>query len=212
MKHPNPTKRLRRILIAIGVVIFMLIGTARATETPLLPAGLPSIALPEQLDTMTDAILDHQPGLVPVVHVSDGDTITVRLATGQEETVRMLGVDTPETKDPRKPVQCFGEAASRHTKDRLSGQSVRLEPDPTNTDRDKYQRLLRYVYLSDGTLYNAELIRDGYAFAYTIFPLIKSDEFRELEREARVQNRGLWAGCDVNDSDRVKQTTGQKSP
>jgi micrococcal nuclease len=144
-----------------------------------------------------------------VAHVSDGDTITVKTPTG-EETVRFLGVDTPEVHDPRKPVQCFGEAASQHTKARLTGQSVRLEPDPTDSDRDKYNRLLRYVYLPDGTLYNAELVREGYAFAYTVFPLVKLDDFRALERDAREHNRGLWAGCNVDDSSKIKQTTSKR--
>jgi micrococcal nuclease len=155
---------------------------------------------------LKQVVIQSQPGLYPVVHVSDGDTITVKTPTG-EETVRFLGVDTPEVHDPRKPVQCFGEAASAHTKARLTGQSVRLEPDPTDSDRDKYNRLLRYVYLPDGTLYNAELVRDGYAFAYTVFPLVKLDDFRALEKDAREHNRGLWAGCNVNDSTKIKQTT-----
>ncbi|MDB5178713.1 MAG: hypothetical protein JWN01_656, partial [Patescibacteria group bacterium] len=116
----------------------------------------------------------------------------------------------PETHDPRKPVQCFGLAAATHTKATLEGQNVRLEPDPTNSDRDKYGRLLRYVYLPDGTLFNAELVRDGYAFAYVVFPLAKLEEFRALEREARDQNRGLWAGCAINDTTKIKQTAGSK--
>jgi micrococcal nuclease len=187
------TKRRKRQLITAALtIITAALSTAFATQ----PAA-------------RQAIVSSQPGLAPVVHVSDGDTITVRLA-GREETVRLLGLDTPEVKDPRKPVQCFGQAASAHTKARLTGQSVRLEPDPTNSDRDKYNRLLRYVYLPDGTLYNAELIRDGYAFAYTVFPLTKLDEFRQLERDARANNRGLWAGCNVDDASKIKQTAGNK--
>lgn len=154
-------------------------------------------------------LAQQQPGLYPVTHVNDGDTIKVRQPDGKEETVRFLGVDTPEVKDPRKPVQCFGQAASAHTHARLDGQSVRLAPDPDDTDRDKYGRLLRYVYLPDGTLYNAELIRDGYAFAYTVFPITKLEEFRQLEAEARAANRGLWAGCTVNESSQIKQTNSQ---
>lgn len=161
--------------------------------------------------TTKQAIQEAQPGLAPVTHISDGDTITVRIG-GKEETVRLLGVDTPEVKDPRKPVQCFGQAASAHTKQALSGKKVRLEPDSTNSDRDKYGRLLRYVYLPDGTLYNASLLRDGYAFAYTVFPLTKLEEFRALEREARTANRGLWAGCTIDEANTIKQTTGQKQP
>ena len=104
----------------------------------------------------------------------------------------------------------FGEAAAAHSKALLEGKNVRLEPDPTNSDRDKYRRLLRYVYLPDGTLVNARLIADGYAFAYTIFPFTRLDEFRGLESEARTANRGLWAGCNVDDSKDIKQTTGPK--
>jgi micrococcal nuclease len=187
------TRRTQRALIGAAIAAVAILAGAQAA--PALPS-------PTQL-------LKLQPGLLPVTHVSDGDTITVRTPAG-EDTVRLLGVDTPEVKDPRKPVQCFGQAASAHTKARLTGQSVRLEPDPTNNDRDKYGRLLRYIYLPDGTLYNAELIREGYAFAYTVFPLVRLDEFRTLEREARAANRGLWGGCNINEADKIKQTQGAK--
>jgi micrococcal nuclease len=211
MKTDPTAKRLYRILAAIGILIVFTITTAHTTGAKILPKiTLPTIELPEQITEFTETIQQHQPGLYPVVHINDGDTIIVRMPDGSQETVRLLGVDTPETKDPRKPVQCFGQAASDHTKQRLAGQSVRLEPDPGDTDRDKYNRLLRYVYLPDGTLYNAELIRDGYAFAYTVFPLERLDEFRALETDAREHNRGLWAGCTIDESTRVKQTTSTK--
>jgi micrococcal nuclease len=157
----------------------------------------------------TAALAAAQPGLYPVVHVTDGDTIIVRTPTG-EETVRLLGVDTPEVKDPRKPVQCFGPEASAHSKQLLTGRAVRLAPDSTDTDRDKYGRLLRYVYLPDGTLVNAELIRDGFGFAYTVFPLEKLNDFRALERAARSAGRGLWSTCRVDESQIIKQTAGAK--
>ncbi len=157
------------------------------------------------------AIIQSQPGMFTVTHVNDGDTIIVRQAGGGEETVRFLGVDTPEVKDPRKPVQCFGEAASAHTKAVIAvGSGVRLAPDPEDTDRDKYGRLLRYVYLPDGTLYNAQLIKDGYGFAYTVFPITKLDEFKALEVDARSHNRGLWGGCKIDESSKIKQTAGTK--
>ncbi len=114
----------------------------------------------------------------------------------------------PETHDPRKPVQCFGEIAAARTKTLLEGKDVRLEPDPTDSYRDKYRRLLRNVYLPDGTLINAQLVKDGCAFAYVILPLTKLDEFRALETDARTHNRGLWAGCNVNTSTDIKQTAG----
>ena len=145
------------------------------------------------------------PNTYLVTKVDDGDTIVVAMPSGQE-TVRLLGVDTPETKDPRKPIQCFGQSASRHTTALTLGKQVRLEADPINDDRDKYKRLLRYVYLPDGSMLNTALVRDGYAFAYTVFPLTKVDEFVALEKEARRANRGLWQSCSINEQTKVKQT------
>lgn len=156
-----------------------------------------------------EALLQSQPGLWHVTKAVDGDTLDVTQGS-QKERVRLIGVDTPETHDPRKPVQCFGLAAAAHTKQMLEGKNVRLEPDPEDTDRDKYNRLLRYVYLPDGTLFNAALIHDGYAFAYVVFPYAKMDQFRALETGARTQDRGLWAGCNVDASSKIKQTAGSK--
>lgn len=139
-----------------------------------------------------------------VVETVDGDTIKVKMGD-KTETVRFIGMDTPETHDPRKAVQCFGQQAADKTKELLLNKQVRLEADPNDSDRDKYKRLLRYVYVGD-ELINAKLIRDGYAFAYVVFPFTKLDEFRALELDARTNNRGLWAGCSVNDSSKIKQT------
>lgn len=139
-----------------------------------------------------------------VVEADDGDTVKVKMGD-KVETVRFIGVDTPETHDPRKAVQCFGQQASDFTKNLLLGKQVRLESDPNDSDRDKYKRLLRYVYLND-ELINAKLIKEGYGFAYVVFPFTKIDEFRQYESEARAANKGLWAGCTVNDSTKIKQT------
>ncbi len=133
-------------------------------------------------------------GYFRVTELNDGDTITVDMS-GVEEKIRMIGVDTPETEDPRKPVQCFGRAASTFTKELVGTQAVRLEADPLNTNRDRYNRLLRYVYLPDGRLVNSELIKQGYGFAYTSFPFTKLEEFKQLQTEARQANRGLWNEC-----------------
>jgi len=134
-------------------------------------------------------------GTYNVIEVDDGDTIVVDM-NGIEETIRFIGVDTPETKDPRKPVQCFGKAATQFTKDLIGDKPVRLEADPTNTNRDRYNRLLRYIYLQDGTLLNAKIIEEGYGFAYIGFPFEKMDEFSQKQNEARQNERGLWAGCE----------------
>lgn len=145
------------------------------------------------------------PGTYRVVRIEDGDTITVDM-NGTRERIRMIGVDTPETQDPRVPVQCYGQAASQFTKDLIGDTAVRLEADPTNTNRDRYDRLLRYVYLPDGRLVQAEIIKSGYGFAYTLFPFEKLAEFRDYERQAREQSLGLWGSCSINE-DSDKKTT-----
>ena len=122
-----------------------------------------------------------------VEHVVDGDTIIVE-GVG---SVRLIGVDTPETVHPDRPVEVFGREATAYTKGLVEGRTVRLEYDQERTDR--YGRTLAYVYLEDGTFANAEIIRQGYGHAYTAFPFRHMERFRELEREARQDRRGLWA-------------------
>jgi micrococcal nuclease len=149
-----------------------------------------------------------EPGFYNVTKVYDGDTIAVNM-DGRIEKVRMIGVDTPETQKPNSPVECFGKAASEYTKNRLTGQQVRLEADPINQNRDRYDRLLRYVYLQDGTDYNAEIIKQGYGFAYVSFPFTKTDEYLTYQREARLNNKGLWAGdCIIDEQNGRFKTNG----
>lgn len=130
-----------------------------------------------------------------VTRVKDGDTFVVKLdGEGEEFTVRLLGVNTPETVDPRKPVECFGKEASQFTKSKLADQRVRLDADPQADERDKYGRLLRNATLADGTDFNASLVKEGYAYAYLSFPLApaRKAELKRLETEAREGKRGLW--------------------
>jgi micrococcal nuclease len=127
-----------------------------------------------------------------VVRVVDGDTIVV---TGKIR-VRLIGMDTPEVVDPRKPVQCFGRAASARTKHLLPpGTPVRLVYDVDRYDR--YGRTLAYVYRARDNLFvNAALVREGYATVYTFPPNVAHEEdFVRLEREARAADRGLWSAC-----------------
>jgi len=121
-----------------------------------------------------------------VERVVDGDTIIVE-GVGR---VRLIGVDTPETVHPNRPVEFFGKEASAFTKRLLERKRVRLEYDQERTDR--YGRTLAYVYLADGTFVNAEIIRRGYGHAYTRFPFRHMEAFRQFEREARDNRRGLW--------------------
>lgn len=132
-------------------------------------------------------------GGYPVVKVIDGDTVRV-LIDGHEETLRLIGINTPETVDPRRPVQCFGKEASEKAKEILSGSHILLEGDPTQGERDKYGRLLRYVLLPDGTNFNRKMIEEGYAYEYTYdVPYRYQTEFKEAERNAREGRRGLWS-------------------
>ena len=126
--------------------------------------------------------------LFQVTEVVDGDTIKVSLLG----TLRLIGIDTPETRDPRKPVQCFGREASNKAKELLSGKKVYLEYDPAQK-QDKYGRTLAYVYREDGLFYNAEMIKQGYAHSYVRFPHPRLDEFNTYQREARENGRGFWS-------------------
>lgn len=135
--------------------------------------------------------------LVQVTKVVDGDTIDV-LINGQKQTVRLIGINTPETVDPRRPVQCFGKEASNETKRLLVGKQVYLTKDVSETD--KYNRILRLVYLplENGQMLfvNDYLIRQGFANNYPYPPDVKFEEqFRQAETEAKEQKRGLWSQC-----------------
>lgn len=143
-------------------------------------------------------------GKYKVVDVSDGDTLTVNM-NGVNEKVRLIGIDTPETKHPTRPVECYGVEASEFMKQKLSGSYVTLLADSKNSNRDRYDRLLRYVYV-DGEFINLEIIKSGYGFAYTPFEFEKLDEFLGAEQTARSANIGLWGNCDVTLISGVYQT------
>jgi micrococcal nuclease len=102
----------------------------------------------------------------------------------------LIGVDTPEMERPRQPVERFAKEAYLFTKKMVEGKEVRLEYDQTR--RDRYNRILAYVYLMDGTFLNAEIIKQGYGYAYLKYPFKYTEEFRGYEREARKNKRGLW--------------------
>ncbi|MBI2018797.1 thermonuclease family protein [Candidatus Daviesbacteria bacterium] len=134
---------------------------------------------------------------VQVVKVVDGDTIEVVLG-GVKKTVRLIGIDTPETVDPRRPVGCFGKEASNETKSLLSEKVVILQKDVSETD--KYGRLLRYIFLpleNGQTLFVDDyLVRGGFAKVLTYPPDVKYNErFRQAEKEAKDSKKGLWGRC-----------------
>jgi micrococcal nuclease len=128
---------------------------------------------------------------VRVQRVTDGDTF-VATVKGRRERIRIIGVDTPESVDPRRPDEPFGEEASNFAKRYLDGATVRLAGDVE--PRDRYGRMLAYVWLEDGTFWNALLAAEGYAQQLTIPPNVTyADLFRRMVSEARRSNRGLWA-------------------
>ncbi len=143
-----------------------------AADYPPLPEGLPRAT---------------------VVRVIDGDTILVNVG-GQEERVRFIGINTPESVDPRRPVECFGVEASDNAKAMLTGKTVLLEDDPSQDSRDSNGRLLSYVWLEDGRMANLEQIIQGFAAEYTYSTPYKYRAiFRAAQAEARAAGRGLWS-------------------
>lgn len=130
-----------------------------------------------------------------VVSVADGDTFDVDIG-GERDTVRLIGVDTPETKHPTKGVQCWGPEASDFTKSLLTvGTRVKLVRDAEA--RDRYGRLLAYVYLADTNVFvNRELVRLGFARPYPFEPnTTHKATFADAAWEAQGERRGLWAAC-----------------
>lgn len=131
--------------------------------------------------------------LYKVVSINDGDTIKISI-NGKTETIRFIGIDTPETKDPNKPVQCYGKQATSRMQHYAQSQQVRLEKDASQGDKDKYGRLLRYVHTKDGLNIGYEMIREGAAREYTYNkPYKYQPQFKEAERFAKAENKGLWA-------------------
>jgi len=173
------TKRRAYFLgLALVIIIFGLVGLAYKSVDlkHILPAEVTA------------------PGFYKVTTVYDGDTIQVNM-NGTLEKVRFIGVDTPETHKPNTPVQCFGPQASDYTKRLLTGAVVRLKADPTNDNRDRYGRLLRYVYTDKDVLVDQSLIQQGFGFAYLSFPFEKSAEFAASQEQAQSAKLGLWAQC-----------------
>lgn len=156
-------------------------------EPVLVTSPSPSIS-PDVLGTQFDTTQFY-----PVAKVTDGDTIKVTL-NGKTETVRVVGINTPETVDPRRPPECFGHQASQKMKDLVEGKLVRLESDATQSDRDRYQRLLRFVFLPDGTDVGLQLIKEGFAHEslYSSVPHKYHPAYVAAQLEAETALRGLW--------------------
>lgn len=175
------------LTIGGGVLVLLLgIGVGVGLDRAPYASSPASTSLNAQKTSEDNKLSD---GSVKVTRIIDGDTIEIEGG----ERVRYIGIDTPETVDPRKPVQCFGVEASKKNKELIEGQMVRLEKDIT--DRDKYNRLLRYVWVGD-TFVNLELVKQGFAQSYSYPPDIKyQDQIVAAQQQAREVKRGLWGAC-----------------
>jgi micrococcal nuclease len=133
-----------------------------------------------------------------VVRVIDGDTIAVSVDGGREQSVRLLGIDTPETHRPGTPIECGGpEASANMRKLAPAGTRVVLEPDPSQDRVDRYGRLLAYVRLPDGRLAEEAQLAAGWAtvYVYAERPVSRDGAFRRAQAAARAARRGVWARC-----------------
>lgn len=183
------------IIAIVAYAILFISGTAISSNLPkTTPTPTPiSSPLPTKSpETPTPTIIDRK--LNKVLKVIDGDTVNVEIE-GKSQTIRLIGIDSPETVDPRKPVQCFGKEASNIAKELLTGKNVTLEDDSTQGNTDKYDRLLRYIYLEDGTSVNKYMISEGYAHEYTYQsnPYKYQTEYIKAGQSARENKKGLWA-------------------
>jgi micrococcal nuclease len=163
--------------------------TARKTS-PLILLTLPAAIL-----LAFHARAELPPATTPVAlveRVVDGDTVVVRV-DGRSVKVRLIGVDAPESADPRKPVERFAHESAAFLRRLVEGKHVRLAYEPAGAKVDRYGRTLAYLYRVDDDLFvNRALVAKGYAFAYTAYPFAHMADFRAAERQAREQRLGLW--------------------
>ena len=131
--------------------------------------------------------------LVRVVNVIDGDTVWVEI-DGETESVRLIGIDAPEIDGPYSDEECYGPEAAEYLSGLLEGESVVMKGDSSTSDRDVYDRLLRYVYMPDGELLNLIMVREGYASVYRR-DFSKRDQFLDAEEKAKSEGLGLWGAC-----------------
>lgn len=177
-------------LIIITGLSFLWFGLKQET----LPVATPAPITQDIQIATSSAVFGLEGERVIVTKVIDGDTIEVN----GDKTVRLIGIDTPETVDPRRPVGCFGKQASNETKKILAGKEIILQKDISETD--KYGRLLRYIFLpleNGQTLFvNDYLVREGYAKVLTFPPDVKfNEQLRQAETAARENKKGLWGQC-----------------
>jgi|SRR3712207_5633197 len=159
----------------------------------VLLAGILTAAVYSSIHATQTKPLQHRE-VAQVVRVIDGDTIVVDYH-GTPTQVRLIGMNTPETTVSGVPNECFGPEATQRTKQLVEGKSVTIDTDNLQGDRDKYGRLLRYVYVGDQQI-NLTLIQEGYAYDWTDrYPSVYQKQFHKAEADAQKHKRGLWGKC-----------------
>lgn len=189
-------------LVLSILLVFISDDVKDLVQRHILPTPTPTDASPSASPTP-----GHDGVFATVVAIVDGDTIKVEGG----EIVRYIGMDTPETVDPRRPVECFGAEASAKNKELVQGKVVELEKDIS--ERDTYGRLLRYVWMGD-IFINEQLVREGFAYVSTFPPDVKYEErLLEAQRLARDEKKGLWSGaCPLPSAPRRPQSTESAAP
>lgn len=190
MKKKDMRNIIALIVFLISAYQVIIAPQSSEEKNNQIKAPLPTVAEPTAVlgDQITSASVSAQ-----VIRVVDGDTVRVSL-NGEEKTIRLIGMNTPETVDPRREVQCYGKEASEKAKELLTGQEIYLESDDSQGETDKYQRLLRYIWLTDGMNFNKLMIAEGYAYEYTYdLPYKYQAEFKTAQLTAQESKKGLWS-------------------
>lgn len=201
-------KRMTRDLRKFLGTVFAILIVAVLYEFNIFPAQESGGSLTAATSTVSDPVTTSTVDATstgPLVNVTSTNALVTRVVDGdtlvaiydgkvEEVKVRLLGVDTPESVDPRRGVQCFGKEASKYLQQLVEGKRVRLEEDPAADERDKYGRLLRNVITETGGDVNALLIQEGYANAYVSFPQNKERKaaLKRFEAKAKAEQKGLW--------------------
>jgi micrococcal nuclease len=214
VKYLKNKKKIIMLIVAIVLISFILFPKNKqlsrvktnlpsaATTTPIAEDN--ETEFEEDESDTTDSLLglkNQQRQSATVIGVRDGDTIEVDLGNGNFKTVRYIGIDTPESVDPRRAVECFGKEASNINNTLVMNKTIQLEKDVSETD--KYGRLLRYVFV-DNVFVNQYLVQEGFANASAYPPDVKyQEDFNSAEEEARLNGKGLWSACRTNENGKI---------
>lgn len=191
---------IKKIVIVFSILVVFFIGCSDA------PRNVKVIGKETAKDEGKDKHFNYNS--IKVTRIVDGDTFEIESG----EKVRLIGIDTPEkfesnklnndsqiSEKGKKVIKKLGELSSLYSKKELLNFNIKLVPDSTNSDKDRYGRLLRYVFINDTILFNLQIIKDGYAYAYIKYPFIYMEQFMEAQRVARENKIGLWGDIDFKE-------------